>query len=70
MASTKGAEDQRYRRWWERRFDQNEPTSLFDLMYEDLDLVQEDSARYVVDDRPWTPQYEIDERFSKKHKPA
>jgi hypothetical protein len=32
-------EDQRYRRWWERRFEQKEPTSLFELMYEDLDLV-------------------------------
>ena len=66
LSGATGGDEQRYLRWWEKKsggFD--EPGSFFELLYDESEIVVE-AARYVVDGREWTPEYEIDERYACK----
>lgn len=67
VAGVTGNDEQRYLRWWEKKTGQDEPSTFFELIYDEIELAcEETDARYVVDHRPWTPEYEIDERYARK----
>ena len=63
MSGATGNDEQRYLRWWEKKSGGLEPGSVFELLYDDNEIVV-DAARYVVDGREWTPEYVIDERYA------
>ncbi len=66
LGGAEGSDEQRYLRWWEKRCGGvDEPSSFFELLYNETEIIV-NAARYVVDGREWTPEYEIDERYACK----